>query len=259
MIRCCFLLLAICSASYARAQSAPVAGRHLDHALLTHQNGKLAIQIGSTRPVEQALAEIRREYGLALDYEEGESGNPAQVTGKGKQRMWIGRSYTIKVNEPISSSFADSKKFITDALSQFNANDSRQFTTIIGANDRITVSPANPSERILDTPITLPSKDRTVDQTVRDVLATVSQQIGKPILRGGMIDNGMASGHVSIGSKTPVAARILLAQALDSLPYRRFWLLGWDPSGETYAILIQGVVRTETTPSGAVREIPIHR
>lgn len=259
MIRCCLILLAISPAGFMQAQSAPVAGHHLDHALLTHQNGKLAIQIGSPRPVEQALAEIRREYGLTLDYEEGESDNPAQVSGMGKQRMWIGRSYTIKVNEPASSSFADSKKFIIDALSQFNANDSRQFTTIIGANNRITVSPSNPSERILDTPITLPSADRTVDQTVKLILAAVSQQIGKPILRGGMIDNGMASSHVTIGSATPVAARILLAQALDSLPYRRFWLLGWDPSDNTYAILIQGVVKTEVTMSGAIRETPIHK
>lgn len=259
MIRCYLLLLAIGSAGVVQAQTAPTAGRHLGHALLTHQNGELAVQVGSPRPVEQALAEIRREYGLTLDYEEGESNDPAQVSGMGKQRMWIGRSYTVVVNEPASSSFADSKKFITDALSQFNANDSRQFTTIVGANNRITVSPSNPSERILDTPVTLSSTDRTVDQTVKDVLAAVSQQIGKPILRGGMVDNGMASGHVTIGSTTPIAARILLAQALDSLPYRRFWLLGWDPSDNTYAILIQGVVKTEITMSGAVREIPIYK
>lgn len=259
MIRCCLISLAIGFVGFMQAQSAPPAGRHLGHALLTHQNGKVAIQIGSPRPVEQALAEIRREYGLTLDYEEGESNNPAQVSGMGKQRMWIGRSYAIEVNEPASSSLADSKRFITDALAQFNANDSRQFTTIIGANDRITVSPSTPSERILDTPVTLPAADRTVDQTVKLILTAVSEQIGKPILRGGMVDNGMANGHITIGSKTPIAARILLAQALDSLPYRRFWLLGWDPSDNTYAILIQGVVKTEVTMSGAVREIPIHK
>jgi len=214
--------------------------------VLTHRNGKLTVQVNSPRPVEQALAEIRREYGLTLDYEEGETDDPARVTGLVKHRKWIGGSYTIEVKEPASSSFADSKKFIANILSQFRSHSPQKFTAIIGANDRITVSPSNPSERILDTPIVLQAKDRTIDETIEAILAAVSQKVVKPFLRGGIVDNGTASGHVTLGSTKPVAARIFLAQALDSLPYRRFWLQGWDPRDDTYAILIQGVVKPKS-------------
>lgn len=259
MIRDCLLLLAIGSAACMQAQSTPTRPPYVGHAVLIHRNGKLIIHVNNSRPVEQALAGLRREYGLTLDYEEGENDDPARVTGLVKHRRWIGGSYTIEVNEPASPSFADSKKFIAAVLSQFRAHSPQRFTTIIGANDRITVSPSNPSERILDTPITLQPEDRTIDQTINAILAAVSQQIGKPFGRGGIADNGTASGHVIIGSTTPIAARILLAQALDSLPYRRYWIQGWDPREDTYAILIDGVVRTEKTMSGAVREIPIRK
>ena len=259
MIRCCFLLLAIGSVGFVHAQSTPGRAQNLEHALLTHQSCKLTIQLNNSRPVEQALAGLRREYGLTLDYEEGESDDPARVNNTGNRRRWVGRSYTIKVNEPASSSFADSKRFIAGVLSQFGAIGSQHFTEIIGANDRITVSPSKPSERILDTPITLQSTDRTIDQTIEAILAAVSQKIGKPFFRGGIIDNGTASGHVTLGNTIPIAARILLAQALDSLPYRRFWIQTWEPSDGNYYIGIQEVVKTEVTVSGAVREIPIHR
>ena len=259
MVRGCLLLLAIGSAGFAQAQSTPVRPPYVGHAVLTHRNGKLIIHVNNSRPVEQALAGLRREYGLTLDYEEGEADDPARVTGLVKDRRWIGGSYTIKVNEPASSSFADSKKFIADVLSQFRDHSPQRFIEIIGANDRITVSPSNPSERILDTPITLKSKDRTIDQTIKAILAAVSQKVYKPFGQGGIADTGTLIGHVTIGSATPIAARILLAQALDSLPYRRYWIQGWDPREDTYAILIDGVVRTEKTMSGAVREIPIRK
>jgi hypothetical protein len=259
MVRCCLLLLAIGSAGCVQAQSTHVRPPYLDHALLTQRNGKLIVQVNNSRPVEQALAQIRRKYGLTLDYEEGESNDPARITGLVKQRRWIGGSYTIEVNEPASSSFADSKKFIADLLSQFRAHSPQRFTAIIGANDRITVSPSSPSERVLDTLITLQPEDRTIDQTIEAILVAVSQKIGRPFGRGGIADTGTSIGHVTIGSTTPIAARILLAQALDSLAYRRYWLLGWDPRDQTYAILIDGVVRTEVTMSGAVREIPIRK
>lgn len=240
MIRCCLTLLAITSTPFVQAQSTPARPPYVGHAVLTHRNGELIIEVNSPRPVEQALAEIRREYGLNLDYEEGETDDPTRVTGLVKHRKWIGGSYTIEVKEPGSSSFADTKKFIADILSQFRSHSPQKFTAIIGANDRITVSPSNPSERVFDTPIILQPKDRTIDQTIEAILAAVSQKVWKPFLRGGIVDNGTASGHVTIGSTTPIAARILLAQALDSLPNRRFWLLGWDPRDGTYAILIQG-------------------
>lgn len=259
MIRDCLILLAIGSAGFLQAQSTPVRAPNLEHALITRQKGKLSIQLNNSRPVEQALAGLRREYGLTLDYEEGESDDPARVNFLDNRRRWVGGSYTIEVNEPASSSFADSKKFIAGVLSQFSAIGSQHFTEITGANERITVSPSNASERILDTAIVLPSMDRTIDETIEAILSAVSQKIGKPFLRGGMVDNGTASGHVTLGSTTPVAARVLLAQALDSLPYRRFWIQTWEPSDGNYYIGIQGVVKTEVTMSGAVREIPIHR
>jgi hypothetical protein len=259
MIRGCLLLLAIGSVGLVQAQNTPVRPPILGHALITHQSGKLTIQLNNSRPVEQALAGLRREYGLTLDYEEGESNDPARINSTGNRRRWVGGSYTIKVNEPASSGFADCKKFIAGLLSQFASIGSQHFTEIIGENDRITVSPSNASERILDMPITLQSTDRTIDQTIEAILAAVSQKIGRPFFRGGIIDNGTASGHVTVGSTTPIAARILLAQALDSLPYRRFWIQTWEPSDGNYYIGIQGVVKTEITMSGAVREIDIHK
>ncbi len=258
MIRCCLILLGIGVAGFVLAQNAPTAGSYLPHGVLTHQGGKLVLQVSSPRPIEQGLSQLRREYGIVLDYEEGASNDPARVSGTGNQRRWRGGSYTIRINEPSSPGFAASQQMIAEALAQFSAGGAQQFTAITGTNDRITVSPSNASERILDTPIVLPISMRTVDQTIEAILVAVSQKIGKPFERGGIMDNGTATTYVTIGNPTPIAARLLLAQALDSTSYRRFWIQTWEPSDGSYYIGIQPVVKTEITPSGAVREVPIH-
>jgi hypothetical protein len=60
-----------------------------------------------------------------------------------------------------------------------------------------------------------------------------------------------------VGNVTAVPARNLLEEALDHTMFRRYWILGWEPSTSTYAINIQAVVRLVRTPGGETREIPV--
>jgi len=261
MIRCCLILplLGIGSAGFLPAQSTSVARRYQNHGTLTYKHSKLVLQVNSSRPVEQALSQLRRKYGIVLDYEEGSSNDPTRISSTGNQRRWIVGRYTIRIHAPSSPDFAASQHMISETLSQFRASGAQHFISIIGTHHRITVAPSTASARILDTPIVIPVANRTVDQAIEAILAAVSRQIGKPFERGGIADNGTATAYVTIGSTTPITARLLLAKALDAVPYRRFWVQGWEPGSDTYFIAIQAVVRTEITPSGSVREIPIYK
>ena len=252
MLRCCLISFGIGFAGLAQAHSSPLARSCQSRGAPTHQTGKFIIQTTNSRPVQQALSQLRDKYGLTLDYEEGATSDPRRISGTGNQRRWIGGRYTIKLREPRSPDFAASRRMIAEVLSQFSASGAQHFTTILGANHRITVTPSNASKRILDTPIVISVADRSVDETIEAILAAVSQQIGRPFEIGGIADNGTAETHVTLGSATPIPARLLLAQVLDAVPFRRSWDQNWEPGTDTYIIAIQSADKMETTPAGVV-------
>jgi hypothetical protein len=142
-------------------------------------------------------------------------------------------------------------------LSQFEAQGERKYIAIYGVNGRISVAPERSSERILDTPVTIPSEQRTIDATIQAVFAAIKVATGNEIQRGGLIDNETASKEIVVGNQTPVAARTLLAEALDLATYRRIWVQTWDPDTESYALAIEPATKLVTSLIGQAEEIPV--
>lgn len=230
---------------------------YMAHATITHDDAFVHIHANSPRPVEQALSAIRREYGLVLDYEEGPSSDPGRFVNIGGLRRWKGGDYTVQLPEPDTSSITFPKQFIANVLSEFAADGARNFVAIYGVNNRITAAPSDVGARILDSPIVIAPVQRTIDQTVDAILSAIANNTKVTIERGGLVDNELDSRQVVVGNESPVAARILLEEALDYTTFRRYWILGWDPSRSIYAINIQTVIKVETTPSGQTHEIPV--
>jgi hypothetical protein len=238
------------------SQTVPTKGESFQlHGKVERQNGMVKLTVSSPWPVEQGMSAVRREFGLLLDYEEGSSTYQANST-RARSLKSDGR-FVIQVPETSLASGNDRERFIKDILEQFYAQGGLSFTVLSGVNDRLTVAPSSSSDRLLDTPIIVRPERRTIEQTVEAILGQVSRQRGVSIVRGGLIDNDLENKEIVVGSATAVAARSLLAQALDGASDKRYWLFGWDPSLRNYVLAIQTAVRLEKAPTGQTFEVPI--
>lgn len=235
----------------ARAQAQPPG--YTTHAALEHDNGMLKIHASSPWPVEQAFAAIRREYGLVLDYEQGPSSDPDQFVWQANRKMWKGGDFVLQVPEPDQHLEGYQKQLVLSLLSQFATHGGRVYVPIYGINGRISVAPERSSERILDTPITIPPERRTIDGTIQAIFSAIKTVTGSGIERAGLIDNETASKEVVVGNQTPVAARILLAEALDHASYKRVWVQTWDPETSTYALGIEPAVKLLNSAETPIR------
>lgn len=249
------LLFAMSATTFLRAQSSPT---FIDHATIAYQNGMVVVHASSPRPVEQAASAIRREFGFILDYEEGPSDQNSRFTWIGNQKRWKGGDYLLRLPKPDTSAPKHALRLVEDMLAQFASDGEPNFTVIDGPNNRITITPADSGARILDTPISIPPQQRTIEETIEAIGSAITARTGFRIERGGLADNELASRQVTVGNLRPVPARDLLEETLDHTMFRRYWILGWEPSTFTYAINIQTVVKLVRTPGGETRETPVH-
>lgn len=239
------------------SQSTPNKPNYLAHAEMSHNGTSVTVHASSPRPVEQAISRIRRTYGMTLDYEEGAENDPALFAIENNKRMLKGADIAVTVPELISSSISEQESFLNSLLPKFHASGARDFTLLNGSNGRLTVAPTDPSKRVLDTPIILEPKNRSIDATIDEILSLVKEKTGITIVRGGLIDNDLANIKSVVGSNMPIPAREALAQAIDSAFYSKFWILAWEPSDNNYVINIQTAVLEKSTSDGTYIEDPI--
>jgi hypothetical protein len=251
------LFLVALLAKTAFSQSMPNKPNYIAHAEMSQNGTSVTIHASSPRPVEQAISRIRRNYGITLDYEEGAENDPALFANENNRPRLKGADINVTVPEPSGSSPAEQESFLRSLLSKFHASGARDFTLLNLSEGRLTVTPTDPSKRVLDTPILLEPKSRSIDATIDEILKLVNVKTGITIVRGGLIDNDLANTKTVVGTDKPIPAREALAQALDGAFYRKFWILTWEPSDNNYVIGIQTAVREQSTSTGTYREIPI--
>jgi len=206
--------------------------------------------------VGQAFAGIRRKFGLILDYEEGQERDESKFITYGKLRTFKGADITLTVSAPRDSTLAARRGFIESIIAGFKASGAGSFSLLSGSGDRMTVAPADPTLRILDTKIVLAPKPRTIDDTLDEVFKALEAKLGIKIVRGGLADGAMRFTVVTIGTDTtPIAARDLIAQTLDAMQYANFWILNWDPQLQCFTVLFQPAVLVDETFPGSEREV----
>lgn len=245
----------------AAAQSPSVNGNHAfaAHAEIEQgQNGQVIIKANSPRPLLQAITSVRRRYGWVLDYEEGRYPASQLITdSEGRPRL-RGGTFQVGINPPKSVGAADEGTFLNSMINQTRASNPFDVSVRLNSSSRYTITGQNGVEPLmLDTPVQLPRATRTISDTVDTILALVSQQRGIPLVRGGVVDNGLLQSTVNMGSGVKTPARDLLTQALDAGDIARVWTQTYEPSDGTFAIGIELAVRTETDSTGEVKVTPI--
>jgi hypothetical protein len=211
------------------------------------------------RPMYQALSAVSREYGWMSDYEETDDATLPFFTDGDNRRWYRGGTFTATLAMPQTGTASEEQSILTNLTRQFDQVGLQHFKVISPSANRfdVTSAPAG-SVALMDTPITLPAAERTIDQTVMAILQQISAQRGVKIIRGGFADGELIRTTISIGSEKAVPARQLLAQALDQAPDGRVWLLTYEPSMGEYAFGVQATALDQQALSGGTlpRTIP---
>ena len=209
--------------------------------LAVQANGSVVVNVNSPRPIYQSMTALAETYSTIMDYEDPVYNESQIYIDRGNKQLQ-GGVFTA-VLPPIKN--RDSKlAAVRSLLSQFDRARNISFKLETHSSDgRIDIVAQNlaMTPPLLDTPILLKEKSRTVNQAVDEILSLVEQRTGVTITRGGFLDSGMDV-QVDIGGADAQPARNWLAQALDACALARVWVLAFEPTDGKFYLGIQNAL-----------------
>jgi hypothetical protein len=224
------------------AQSAPPSTAYSKQAEIKMDGSKVQILANNPRPLLQILDALYRQYGWLVSYEDPRFVSPADLMaapGEGKKMLPAGGKFSIE----LAASETDETKALQSALDAYNASenpgrfDLRKIEpasfTLVGVQARNAAGKLAPQHPVLDAPITVLKKKRTVSESLTVICRRVSSAQGIRVTMGVSPRNVLEGVQVEIGGP-PQSARNLIQQALASAHRPLYWRLLFDPSTKTY-------------------------
>jgi hypothetical protein len=240
--------------SAAFGQVAPTYPNESQHARLEHDgvSGNLELQARGTRPLVQAITAVRRHFGWVIDYEESAFDDSDYLDSPDGGKDLMIRSLTVAFREPVNDSHEEVRRAIESAVMSSRYG-SRNVRIDEPSRDRFSIASYSGSRPlVLDAMITMPPASRSLDDAIAFICSAAARSLGKSCVEGGIVDKELLFTNTKIGSTSPIRARELLAQVLDSALHRKVWLLTFEPSEDQYVIGIETAVWAEET-NGVLR------
>jgi len=233
------------------AQTAPPAAKETP---TPAANTPTTIAGSGPRPLQQALGALRLKYNGAVSYEEPQYLSArALVEDPHTKGSFIPASKPFSVEIPPVQSATDapaqekSLQVIVDAYNhsgnpgQFEVRKTEgKAISVVGVaaiDDKGAFSPQKP---LLDSPIIIPAKERTIADTVDLLCQQLTDATHIPLSVG--ISPRSLVDHTNVhlgGDKT--SARTILAQALAASTAPLYWQLVYDPNSKGYVLNIHSV------------------
>ena len=217
-------------------------------------NTPITISGSGPRPLQQALGALRLKYNGALSYEE-----PQYISAKAVMEdphtkgLFIpaGKSFSVEIPPVQSATDAaaeeKSLQLIVDTYNQsgnpgkfeIRKTESKAISVVgvAAIDDKGSFAGQKP---LLDSPVTIPAKERTISDTVDLLCQQLTDGTHVPISVG--ISPRSLVDHTNVklgGDKTP--ARNILAQALAASTAPLYWQLIYDPNSKGYVLNIHSV------------------
>ncbi|MDT4966008.1 MAG: hypothetical protein QOJ64_745 [Acidobacteriota bacterium] len=246
------------------AQQAPAQRGYIETASTTRRDGVVTVRANDPRPLSQALCAVIKQYNWLVDYEDPPYASDSELTdatdpawrashpGGRAFRVPAGGAFEFNYREdPAIDSAAGEEASLKALVAAYNSSgnpgkfvvraegdDSRPWSK---SRRRFAVIGGDSS--ILDTPVTIPLAERSVDETLRIVLRELYAQSGTKVNPPGWANNALIQSRVSVGG-TEVPARTLLLQTLRGISNPSLtWRLFYDADSHSY-VLNLGVVRS---------------
>ncbi len=221
---------------------------YLRQASITETTEAVHITANSPRPLLQALDALRHKYGWAVNYED-----PAYTSNVDIVESHDDPSHSLlpaggifHVEFPVRSPLEEQTlHLIVDAYNQ-SPNPGRfevrrtsegRFD-VVGTSARNRANEISPRQPLLDTPVTLPARQRTIADTINLLCHVLAVQNHASVSVGILPKALVTFTQVKIGGGGKVPARELLIQSLQAPGRNLYWSLFFDPASKGYVLNI---------------------
>jgi hypothetical protein len=265
-------------AALASAQST-TRPKYLEHAVIYHNGSLATVTANFPLPLLQAISGVREDYGWQVNWEEAPCYSRFDIvddTGprwrakhpdeKGVTRR-AGGLFSTSFPEPTGRAGAAESDILSKLVQDYNATDNPgkyalrtiadgQFT-VVGIQVRDEAGALQAVHPLLDTPVSIEEKTRSVHDTVNAILAALSASAGKNVAMISEPNNLFRDTQVTLGGHN-VEARQLLRQALDSAHRPLLYSLGFDPdyNSGTYLLNVLVAAKAESDELGRRKLVP---
>lgn len=217
--------------------------------VITEAGGKIHIATNDPRPLDRIVNALQQKYGWRLNYEDPQYISKLDLTdAKSSSDGRLepgGGSFVVEVPAgPSADAPPDEQKtlqLIVDAYNQ-SSNPGRfdlrhpnpeQFD-IVGTSAHDEKGKISKQAVVLDTPVTIPSEDRTVADTVDLICQKLSEKSHIDITLG-IHPGGLDRQRVTVGGKE-ISARDYISAATVPTGRKISWRLLYDPDSKSYVL-----------------------
>jgi len=259
----------------AQSERAP---KFLDRAVITRDGSQVTVVANDSLPLLQAINAVRLEYGWQIDWESAPGYSHFDLaddtapkwrlthpSAKGVTRP-AGGSFTASFPEPNRSGVDEELLALTRLVEEYNATDNPGryavhsgpggLITIVGNELRDETGAFRRITPLLDTPITLPKAERSVDETIDSILAALDSATGKKVVFAELSHSLLMSSKANIGGEK-MKARELLEQALASTGRPIQYDLCFNADIPTYILSTSIAMRTQDDELGGHKLVPV--
>ena len=239
-----------CACAQTSPQTPPPASKEASPAAA--DNAVLVSGAGQ-RPLEQALASLRLKYGWTINYEDPKyhSAKDTMEDPRSKGTLILtGTQFSTEIPAPQPPAEAPprekSLQQVVDSYNRstnpgrFEVRKGETEVSIVGIAARDDNGDVSLQKPFLDSPISVPIKERTIAETVELICNQLSDDTHTSVSLGvtprALVDHT----NVKIGGDK-VPARQILAQALAASGHPLYWQLLFDPNSKSYLLNIHSV------------------
>lgn len=239
--------------SFAQAQS------DIDKPAIYQVGEYLHINASGPRPLLQAIEGLQQKYGWAIDYEdpqylvaaENPSARPSpphRLNSMARTGNAAGGGFSLRFQLTGPSGAAPAEgKLLTAVVDAYNqSNGAAEFKlmpqagtrfAVVGIGARDASGSLVSQQPIFDTPITLPSAQRTVVETISLISGQLGSENKTPIAVH--IDPALSQSMPAMIAAQPLPARKILSRAVATWGNKTYWQLLYDAQSKTYELNIR--------------------
>jgi hypothetical protein len=260
--------LLICSAGLSQQQPS---SNYIQKAVVQHSGRSATVMANDPRPLNQAIAAIRAEYGWVVDYEEspyrGDSSDTITLKPPSLQVARQGSGLLIPGGGAFQSTYPEGPEvfdspsiaepqILGKIVSDYNqSSNPGNFTvrelgdgtyTVVGTAVRNSTGRLQLVNPILDTLISLPTGTRAVRVTLALIADALTAKSGVKVKAYGL-DGNLPPAlrlEVTVGGDN-VSTRDLLMATADGIRMKTYWVLLYNPTGQLYTLTILPVPRDQ--------------
>jgi len=224
-----------------------------------HKQGSATVTANTARPLAQAIAALREEYGWVLDYEDPPYTNEPDLVDAADPQ-WRATHPNARAAHRIAGGFfqsqysedagietpAGEEAVLRKIVSEYNSSGNPgKFSVrvegpgrfaIVGSSAKDAVGQDRNAPAVLDTRISLPGQTGNGLDALNAILAQLSSKSGKTVVAGMIPAALLSQSNVTIGGENR-SARDLLIQTFDGTGRPLHWRLLFDPINENTFVL----------------------